>query len=633
MRCYNSSDMNSSANATQEYFKWGISENERIINFAFLSIVAAVTVCGNIIALHAFIVTPELKRNTYYFIANLCVSDLMVACLSIPMWLWMVANNFQQPTPPWVVVFHSCLDIYCGTLSIMSLAMIGVERFICIKHALRYHQILTTRRVSVIIGLLMVYAGICTSINYLANNVYRTVSEIYTFLQCVILLMAFVVPVSMKIFSYGNIYQEAKRQIAEINKHQSIGLIESYDDDVGDNGSNFVDINDNDSAIIRMEHSASRNSRVSWTASPLARRRKENEDGTDKQRDSIATGRGCSPNSEDLSSQESLDSSKTTFKKSIRAFFRVKSCCRGDAYHQKHHRCQFFDSNENLDKSLPIPLHQQSCTMNRQNTNTSIKSILKKKSSDEDESSYLMEVTFDAKKDKPIPPGNQEQCLSSGNGGKPTTLTTKKKLRKAASVQETQKNILLIAQKSTNSEQSKDVSNNSCDTQERIRALSCPANKSARQSLEVSSSSSNGIGLFQKQRQDHKEQEPRKGSSSPFLRRFRGESNSPSLNSKRLNKQRRHEQKVRRFKKEIRAAKVVGFIMGTFLVCWTPFMVFIVLAITGFNGFDMRSLSVAVSLHYLNSAINPILYVMLNKVYRKAVVKAFKRLKRYFHRV
>ena len=60
-------------------------------------------------------------------------------------------------------------------------------------------------------------------------------------------------------------------------------------------------------------------------------------------------------------------------------------------------------------------------------------------------------------------------------------------------------------------------------------------------------------------------------------------------------------------------------------------MVFVVMTLAGYEGFSMRSFVVAISLHYLNSAINPILYVMLNKVYRKAVVKAFKRLKYYFN--
>lgn len=692
--------LNSSFNATKEEFKWGISGDERIINFAFLSLVAIVTICGNVIALHAFIVSPELKRNTYYFIASLCVSDLMVACLSIPMWLWMVMNNFQPPTPSWVIKFHSCLDIFCGTLSIMSLAMIGVERFICIKHALRYHQILTTRRVQIIIVLLIGYSVICTTVNYLVNSVNPS-RKVYIFLQCIILSMAFLVPVTMKIFSYGNIYQEAKRQIAEINKHQSIG-IGSYDDDaVGDNVSMMTDVNDNDSgsSATTIRYSQSRSSCVSWTTSPLAKRKEKVN-----VRESITTSRSYSPDSDGDSTLEksSLGILKTLkFKKSIIDFFRVRPCYKGG----EHQQCKLVDSNENLDNfkstRTEFPDQQckltdsnenldncnftnnldnsngittsattppQSCTINRQNTNTSIKSILKKKSSDEEsESSYLIEATLDGSRQKISPEDklNREKkqkrrplssstgldklksdtaAASSSSSSLSSKKTNKKPRKVSDSIQESPKRISLIARKSIN-ENKVDENMKEEDKKERARALSCPANKSARQSLEVSSlsASSNGagIGFLQKQKQDNNKgipgQEPRKGSSSPFLRRFRGESkssvggnNSPSLN-KRLNKQRRHEQKVRRFRKEIRAAKVVGFIMGTFLICWTPFMVFVVMTLAGYEGFSMRSFVVAISLHYLNSAINPILYVMLNKVYRKAVVKAFKRLKYYFN--
>ena len=97
-------------------------------------------------------------------------------------------------------------------------------------------------------------------------------------------------------------------------------------------------------------------------------------------------------------------------------------------------------------------------------------------------------------------------------------------------------------------------------------------------------------------------------------------------NNKKTSEQKRQEQKIHRFKKELRAAKVVALIMGTFLVCWTPFNVLILCYAFNMEA-SMRSIMISKLLHYTNSAINPILYVVLNKVYRSAVVKVIKKFK------
>ena len=71
---------------------------------------------------------------------------------------------------------------------------------------------------------------------------------------------------------------------------------------------------------------------------------------------------------------------------------------------------------------------------------------------------------------------------------------------------------------------------------------------------------------------------------------------------------------------------MVALIMGTFLVCWSPFNVLIMCYAFHVEA-SMRSIMICKLLHYTNSAINPILYVVLNKVYRSAVVKVIKKFK------
>ena len=74
---------------------------------------------------------------------------------------------------------------------------------------------------------------------------------------------------------------------------------------------------------------------------------------------------------------------------------------------------------------------------------------------------------------------------------------------------------------------------------------------------------------------------------------------------------------VRRLKREMKAAKHIGAIIGTFLVLWTPFMLVVILA--SFEvPISMDTITIAKCLHYANSAVNPILYAVLNRAFRRA---------------
>lgn len=80
-------------------------------------------------------------------------------------------------------------------------------------------------------------------------------------------------------------------------------------------------------------------------------------------------------------------------------------------------------------------------------------------------------------------------------------------------------------------------------------------------------------------------------------------------------------QKERKMKREHKAAKTLGFIMGTFILCWLPF--FLWYDITNLCGeFCPQVPDVAVAIvfwiGYLNSALNPVIYAHFNKEFREA---------------
>lgn len=83
--------------------------------------------------------------------------------------------------------------------------------------------------------------------------------------------------------------------------------------------------------------------------------------------------------------------------------------------------------------------------------------------------------------------------------------------------------------------------------------------------------------------------------------------------------------------KERRAARILGFIMGAFIICWLPFFLYYV--IMPFcpdcmkNGSASVEMAVVV-LGYINSCLNPIIYTIFNNDFQKAFqyicVKKFK---------
>ena len=76
--------------------------------------------------------------------------------------------------------------------------------------------------------------------------------------------------------------------------------------------------------------------------------------------------------------------------------------------------------------------------------------------------------------------------------------------------------------------------------------------------------------------------------------------------------------KITLFRREKRVTIIMGTITLAFLVCWWPYAVIFMMGDT-----NPAILQKVVTLAYLNSLINPILYICINKQVRKAIMKMF----------
>ncbi|XP_069115843.1 alpha-1A adrenergic receptor-like [Argopecten irradians] len=112
-----------------------------------------IIVGGNLLVLMAVHRHPKLKKSvTTYFVINLAFSDLLLGLVVLPFSAILDILD-SWPFGKILCIIWARLDVFCCTLSNLTLCVISVDRYIGVTRPLRYTVIMTRQKVILLIGI------------------------------------------------------------------------------------------------------------------------------------------------------------------------------------------------------------------------------------------------------------------------------------------------------------------------------------------------------------------------------------------------------------------------------------------------------------------------------------------------
>nr|XP_004661546.1 alpha-1D adrenergic receptor [Jaculus jaculus] len=123
----------------------------------FLAAFILIAVAGNLLVILSVACNRHLQTVTNYFIVNLAVADLLLSATVLPFSATMEVLGFWAFGRAFCDVW-AAVDVLCCTASILSLCTISVDRYVGVRHSLKYPAIMTERKAAAILALLWAVA-------------------------------------------------------------------------------------------------------------------------------------------------------------------------------------------------------------------------------------------------------------------------------------------------------------------------------------------------------------------------------------------------------------------------------------------------------------------------------------------
>lgn len=179
-----------------------------IANCALNVVLVPVAIIGNALVLGAIIRTTSLHSPSMVFIGNLAITDLIVGLMIQPLYSTSI---LLTDVPILKTVVEITAYPMCG-VSLCTLTVISVDRFMALHYHMQYRTLLTTSRAVHIAVIILCIIYLASAILYFLNKI------VFLFVVALVICLCFLI----SIISYIQIYRIVRRHKHQIHAQQLV---------------------------------------------------------------------------------------------------------------------------------------------------------------------------------------------------------------------------------------------------------------------------------------------------------------------------------------------------------------------------------------------------------------------------
>ncbi|KXJ12345.1 adenosine receptor A1 isoform X2 [Exaiptasia diaphana] len=174
-----------------------LSANEILAWCIGYATVDAFIIVGNTIAIVIFTKSKLLRKRTNYFLLTLSIADMLVGCVSLPMFIHHVSVMIDSNVSPLFNNIYLTLDIFTGFASIFALTIIALERLYAVALPNWHHTTLSSVYF-VLIAVIWFLAGIfgilrmLFSYKYVIGDAFYNSTMAALFTSLVVICLAYI---------------------------------------------------------------------------------------------------------------------------------------------------------------------------------------------------------------------------------------------------------------------------------------------------------------------------------------------------------------------------------------------------------------------------------------------------------
>ena len=157
-----------------------------ISNAAFNVPIGAITIVGNALVLVSISRTPSLISPSNVLLLGLSFTDLSVGLIVQPLYVTMkfvqLTNGGQNLE--FLTNLHGVCASYLCFVSFVNITLLSVDRFLALYLHLRYNELVTVKRIVLLLGAMWIFCAICVSTSaWLQKDTVTVIGALFAFIS------------------------------------------------------------------------------------------------------------------------------------------------------------------------------------------------------------------------------------------------------------------------------------------------------------------------------------------------------------------------------------------------------------------------------------------------------------------